>query len=59
MSITMQKNPTSVLRMLLFVLMFVVAASQAKIREKVKRVLEGGWAKVRGTVGMGTKVSYI
>lgn len=59
MAITLQKNPTAMLRFLLFVLMFVVAASQKVIRERVRRVLGGAWEKVRGTVGMGVKVSYI
>ena len=55
----MQKNPTAMLRFLLFVLMFVIAASQARVRERVKKVVGGMWEKIRGTVGMGVKVSYI
>jgi hypothetical protein len=59
MATSLQKNPTAVLRLLLFVLMFVVVAGQKHIREKAKRVLGRAWEKLRGTVGMGVKVSYI
>ncbi|KIW69850.1 hypothetical protein PV04_02173 [Phialophora macrospora] len=59
MATTLQKNPTAVLRLLLFVLMFVLVAGQKHIREKAKRVLGRAWEKLRGTVGMGVKVSYI
>ncbi|OCT49540.1 peroxin 26 [Cladophialophora carrionii] len=59
MATTLQKNPTAMLRFLLFVLMFVVVAGQKHIREKAKRVLGRGWEKLRSTVGMGVKVSYI
>ena len=56
---TIQKNPSAMLRFLLFVLMFMTAASQRIVRERIRRVLGGAWEKVRGTVGMGVKVSYI
>ncbi len=55
----LQKNPTAMLRFLLFALMFVGMASQKVVREKLRRVLERAWEKMRGTVGMGVKVSYI
>jgi hypothetical protein len=45
--------------MFLFVLGIVVAMSQARIRERVRKVLGEGYGRLRGTVGMGTKVSYI
>ncbi|KIW88300.1 uncharacterized protein Z519_10867 [Cladophialophora bantiana CBS 173.52] len=56
---TLQKNPTAMLRFLLFVLAFVVAFSQKQIREKTREVARRAWGKLRGTVGMGVKVSYI
>ncbi|EXJ61560.1 hypothetical protein A1O7_01988 [Cladophialophora yegresii CBS 114405] len=59
MATTLQKNPTAMLRFLLFVLMFVVVAGQKHIREKAKRVVGRAWEKLRGTMGMGVKVSYI
>jgi hypothetical protein len=56
---TLSKNPTSLLRFLLFLLAFVMAFSQKQIREKTRRIVSQSWEKVRGTIGMGTKVSYI
>ncbi|KIX93194.1 uncharacterized protein Z520_11048 [Fonsecaea multimorphosa CBS 102226] len=56
---TLQKNPTAMLRWLLFVLAFVMAFSQKHIREKTRAVARKGWEKLRGTLGMGVKVSYI
>ena len=53
------KNPTVLFRMMLFLLAFIVTFSRREIRERAKRVLGANWAKVRGTVGMGVKVSYI
>ncbi|KIX04538.1 uncharacterized protein Z518_05408 [Rhinocladiella mackenziei CBS 650.93] len=56
---TVSKNPTTFLRFLLFVLMFVMAFSQRQVREKTKKMLNKSWEKIKGTVGMGVKVSYI
>ncbi|KAI1620411.1 hypothetical protein EDD37DRAFT_641367 [Exophiala viscosa] len=56
---TLSKNPTSLLRSLLFILAFVMAFSQKQVRDRARKLLNTSWAKVRGTVGMGTKVSYI
>ncbi|EXJ86271.1 hypothetical protein A1O1_06641 [Capronia coronata CBS 617.96] len=53
------KNPTKLLRFLLFVLAFLMAFSQRQLREKTKRMVDTSWQKIRGTVGMGVKVSYI
>ncbi|KAH0847785.1 hypothetical protein AYO21_03993 [Fonsecaea monophora] len=56
---TLQKNPTAMLRFLLFVLAFVMAFSQRQIREKTREAVRRAWEKLRGTLGMGVKVSYI
>ncbi|OQU99244.1 hypothetical protein CLAIMM_04906 [Cladophialophora immunda] len=56
---TLQKNPTAMLRFLLFVLAFVVAFSQKQIREKTREAARRAWEKLRRTLGMGVKVSYI
>jgi hypothetical protein len=45
--------------MMLFVLAFIVAFSRREIRERARRIVGTSWNKVRGTVGMGVKVSYI
>ncbi|RMZ85739.1 hypothetical protein DV737_g436, partial [Chaetothyriales sp. CBS 132003] len=52
-------NPTALLSMLLFLLAFLLASSRREVRERLKLVLAKGWDKVRRTVGMGVKVSYI
>ncbi|OAP64086.1 hypothetical protein AYL99_00058 [Fonsecaea erecta] len=56
---TLQKNPTAMLRFLLFVLAFMMAFSQKQIREKTRAAARRAWEKLRGTLGMGVKVSYI
>ncbi|KAK6364406.1 hypothetical protein LTS17_012171 [Exophiala oligosperma] len=56
---TISKNPTNILRMLLFILAFIMAFSQRHIREKARSLANTSWNKVRATIGMGTKVSYI
>lgn len=56
---TISSNPTNILKMLLFILAFVMAFSQRQIRAKARLLANTGWNKVRATIGMGTKVSYI
>lgn len=56
---TLSKNPTSFLRFLLFLLAFFMAFSQKQVRERARRIVGQSWDKVRATIGMGTKVSYI
>ena len=53
------KNPLSFLRMLLFILGIVMALGRQDVRERVARITNTGWHKVKGTIGMGVKVSYI
>lgn len=52
-------NPLSFARTLLFMLGIIMALSRQDVRERVRRVTGAGWQKVKGTVGMGVKVSYI
>lgn len=52
-------NPLSLLRTLLFILGIVMALSRQNVRERIGRITGAGWQKVKGTVGMGVKVSYI
>ena len=53
------KNPLSFLRLLLFVIGIVMALGRQNVRERVGRITNTGWQKVKGTIGMGVKVSYI
>lgn len=52
-------NPLAYLRTLLIVLGFVMALGRQDVRDRIGRITGAGWQKVRGTVGMGVKVSYI
>lgn len=52
-------NPMSIVRTLLFVLGILMAMSRQDVRDRVRRITGGAWQKVKGTVGMGVKVSYI
>ncbi|KAJ5127875.1 hypothetical protein N7448_008654 [Penicillium atrosanguineum] len=52
-------NPLSIVRTLLFVLGILMAVSRQDVRERVRSITGSAWDKVKGTVGMGVKVSYI
>ncbi|KAI9712041.1 MAG: hypothetical protein M1820_001750 [Bogoriella megaspora] len=54
----MSGNPMLVLRFLLFLVTFLLVGRR-EVRERLKRALGQSWDKVRRTVGMGVKVSYI
>ncbi|KAI4205586.1 MAG: hypothetical protein LQ350_000365 [Teloschistes chrysophthalmus] len=54
-SSSVSANPLALLRFVLFVVALVVALGRRDVRERVGRM----WGKVRGTVGMGVRVSYI
>lgn len=52
-------NNMALARFLMFLIAFILLIARRDLREKVRRALEGGMKKVKETVGMGTKVSYI
>lgn len=47
------------LRLLMFVIAFLLIITRRDLRVKLKRAIDDGWVKVKQTVGMGVKVSYI
>ena len=55
MTQSLSKNPMALLRFVLFLLGLVVALSRRDVKDRIGR----GWDKIRQTVGMGVKVSYI
>ncbi|KAF2027957.1 hypothetical protein EK21DRAFT_70731 [Setomelanomma holmii] len=55
----MTANPLALFRTFLFLLAFVLAIGRRDLRERIMRLIRQAWEKVRGTVGMGVKVSYI
>ncbi|KAK5128087.1 hypothetical protein LTR85_005204 [Meristemomyces frigidus] len=52
-------NSMAMFRLLMFTVAFLVLVARRDLRLKLKRVIEDGWLRVRRTVGMGVKVSYI
>jgi hypothetical protein len=56
---TLSNNPMALMRAVLFLLMFAFAFGRRDLRERARRMLRQIWEKVRATVGMGVKVSYI
>ncbi|KAI9691522.1 MAG: hypothetical protein M1822_007593 [Bathelium mastoideum] len=56
---SMTANPMLLLRFLLFLIAFLGIIGRRELRERLKRILARVWEKLRGTVGMGVKVSYI
>lgn len=55
----MTANPMALFRTFLFFLAFALALGRRDLRERVLRMVRQAWEKVRRTVGMGVKVSYI
>lgn len=55
----MTANPMAMFRTFLFLLAFVLAIGRRDLRERIMRIIRQAWDKVRRTVGMGVKVSYI
>ena len=55
----MTANPMAFFRTLLFLLAFALAFGRRDLRERILRIIRNAWEKVRRTIGMGTKVSYI
>ncbi|CAI6337071.1 unnamed protein product [Periconia digitata] len=56
---SMTANPMAMFRTLLFLLAFALAFGRRDLRERILRIIRMAWEKVRRTVGMGVKVSYI
>lgn len=55
----MAQNPTGMLRFVLFLMGLIVAFSRRDVKDRLGRLTGAGWDKVKRTVGMGVKVSYI
>ncbi|KAK4691113.1 hypothetical protein P7C71_g5819, partial [Lecanoromycetidae sp. Uapishka_2] len=55
----MAQNPMGLLRFVLFLTGLIVAFSRRDVKDRLGRLTGAGWEKVKRTVGMGVKVSYI
>ena len=53
------QNPMALLRFLLFLVGLITAFSRRDVKDKVGRLTRAGWEKVKQTIGMGVKSSYI
>ena len=56
---SMSQTPMILLRTIIFLAGVILAFSRRDVRDRISRITGIGWEKVRGTVGMGVKVSYI
>ena len=59
MAHSMSQNPMVLLRTIFFIIAFLVALGRRDVRERIGRISGLGWNKIKGTVGMGVKVSYL
>lgn len=59
LSRSLVSNPLSYLKSLLVVLGILMALGRTDVRNRIRQVTGAGWQKVRGTIGMGVKVTYI
>ncbi|KAL8719207.1 MAG: hypothetical protein Q9225_003761 [Loekoesia sp. 1 TL-2023] len=59
MTHSLSKNPLALLRFILFLVALLVALSRRDVKERIRRIAGEGWDRVRRTIGMGVKVSYI
>jgi hypothetical protein len=59
MGSVLSSNPYGLMRLIAFILGFLLVVSRKNIRERIARVMGTSWNKVRATAGMGVKVSYI
>lgn len=56
---TITEHPMAFLRTMLFMIAIIMALGRQDVRQRLRKLTNTGWQKVRGTVGMGMKVSYI
>lgn len=59
MAQSMSNNPMVLLRTVFFLVGIIVTFSRRDVRDRVRWITDSSWDKVRRTVGMGVKVSYI
>ena len=56
---SLSANPLKLFRTLLFISAFSLAFGRRDLRERVRYILQAAWEKVRRTLGMGLKLSYV
>ena len=53
------RNPMGLLRFVLFLVGLIVALSRRDVKDRLSKLTGTGWDRVKRTVGMGVKVTYI
>ncbi|KAI9723545.1 MAG: hypothetical protein M1828_004141 [Chrysothrix sp. TS-e1954] len=59
MAQNLRAHPVMLIRMLAFLIALVMAFARRDVRDRLDRIREASWDKIKRTVGMGVKVSYI
>lgn len=59
MTYSLFRNPMLLLKFVLFLMGVVLALSRRDVKDRIRRITGSGWEKIKETVGMGVKVSYI
>ncbi|KAL9048100.1 MAG: hypothetical protein Q9162_007856 [Coniocarpon cinnabarinum] len=54
-----RSHPALLFRVLAFIMALLMALSRRDIRDRLRRARDASWEKLKTTVGMGMKVSYI
>ncbi|KAF4987933.1 hypothetical protein FGRMN_10065 [Fusarium graminum] len=56
---SLNANPMLLVKFMAFIMGLLLMLGNTNLRERVRRILAVFWTKVKGTAGMGVKVSYI
>ncbi|CAH0049246.1 unnamed protein product [Clonostachys solani] len=59
LTISLNSNPMLLMRLLVFMMGFIILLGNKNTRLRVQRALSTFWGKLKATAGMGTRVSYI
>lgn len=59
MAVNSSKNPLLLIQLLTCIIGVLLVVGKRNVRERIRKTLAQGFAKVRQTAGMGVKVSYI
>ena len=59
MALNSSKNPLLLIQLLTCIIGVLLVVGKRNVRERIRKTLAQGFAKVRQTAGMGVKVSYI
>lgn len=55
----LRSHPMTLLRLVAFLVAFIMALARRDVRDRLARVRDSSWEKVKRTIGMGVKVSYV